>query len=77
MLRPFLALCRGCFPLRLGIVVASSVVGFLLTQAGALPTTSTATMGLLGFGPPLVVYFCSSVARSALRSRTVKCSGPG
>ena len=34
---------------------------------GALPTTSTTTMGLLGFGPPLVVCFCSSAATRALR----------
>ena len=34
---------------------------------GALPTTSTTTMGLLGFSRPLVVCFCSRAATSALR----------
>ena len=48
-------------------------LGFWLTQAGALPTTSTTTMGLLGFGPPVVVDFCSSAASSALRSRNARC----
>ena len=70
--------CGNCWPFAGGASPSAwaslslprswDVVGFLLTQAGALPTTSTTTMGLLGLGPPLVVHFCSSAATSALRS---------
>ena len=42
-----------------------------------VPTTSTTTMGLLGFGPPRVVCFCSSAATSALRSINARSTKQG